>query len=531
MNKSTIYVGLLALTTGLASCDDYLSKNPNEGGDEVLNKAEQIEKLFANSEKTLSSYAVYQLSSSDDFGWTTDIIDQTYSADYKVFNGIAWDVDGLKSDTYGDETWSTEYTRIFYANLILNEIDEVTDLTDTQRTDYLAHAHYLRAISNWELASMYCRPYATETLSTLGLPLKKTTDYEESQERASLEATYKFIEDDLLEAYSTTRTDIETRWKVSRPAVAAMLSRFYLFTCQYDKAVSYADEALKSSVAKLIDFNTLTHIEMSYDNGGDDYGYDYYDSGDGSSDGYDDSYGDSDDGSSSSAMTLLYPQFYGYSATEYTDFTEAYFTNVYRCYDGVYLIPSETLLNLYDQENDLRFDQFFVKGELAAQNGIYIDNDYVYHTFNSDWMGSIMMSGPTVAEVILNKAEAQARQGDYSDAMQTVNLLRVKRMRAGSEGINLTASSQEDAVKKILDERHRELPFIMRWQDIRRLAYNEVDYDDVTPSRSFYVVENNLLDYEQTKTYTLPLKSPRYAQPISELEIKRSGNQLVQNEY
>jgi len=31
--------------------------------------------------------------------------------------------------------------------------------------------------------------------------------------------------------------------------------------------------------------------------------------------------------------------------------------------------------------------------------------------------------------------------------------------------------------------------------------------------------------------YTLPLKSPRYALPLNELEIKRSGNQLVQNEY
>lgn len=521
--KKTLYTGLIALATVLASCDDYLSKNPNEGGDEVLNRAAQIDALFGNSEKMLTSYAQYALSSSDDFGWTTDVIDQLGSADFKVFNGITWDIDGVESDNWGDETWSMEYTRIFYANLVINEIDEVTDATEEQKVNFLAHAHFIRALANWELASIYCRPYAEENLQTPGLPLKKTTSYEESQERASLEETYNFIESDLLEAMNTTRTDIEKRWLVSKPAVAAMLSRFYLFTQQYAKAEEYADQALQCGSASLIDYNTLTHIERTTDMGGYD-DYDYYD------DGEDDS-GDGGDGDQTTGTTLIYPEFYGYSAAEYTDMQEFYFASVYRAYEGAILYPSESLLNIYDHDNDLRFDQFFVAGEMQVSNNVFVDNDYVYHTFNSDWQGPIMVSGPTVAEVILNKAEAQARQGDYTAAMQTVNQLREKRMRTGSEGIDLTAFTQQEAVEEILEERHREMPFIMRWQDIRRLAYNETTYDDITLSRDFYVVDNNTLDYEQTKTYTLPVKSPRYAQPLAEIEIKRSGNQLVQNEY
>lgn len=522
--KKTLYTGLLALTTLFASCDDYLSKNPNEGGDEVLNRSEQIDAMLGNSDKMLMSYAYYSLSSSDDFGWTTDVMDQVSYPDFSVFNGIAWDINGIASQKEGDGMWSNEYERIFYANLIINEIDEVTDLTEEKRTNYLAQAHFLRALANWELVTIYCRPYAEENLSTPGLPLKQTTSYEESQVRATLGETYDFIENDLLEAYKTTRTDIEKRWLVSKPAVAAMLSRFYLFTQDYDKAEQYADEALSSSVASLIDYNTLSHIERTYDNNSYDDWSEY-------SEDYDDEEGSEEGGEETSGTTLSFPEFYGYSSADYTELPELYYATVYVTYEGAYLYPSESLLSIYDQDNDLRFDQFFVKGAMQAENYITVNNDYVYHAFQHEWKGPIMLAGPTVAEVLLNKAEAQARQGKVSEAMQTVNKLRVNRMRAGSEGIELSASSQQEAVEQILEERHREMPFIMRWQDIRRLAYNETSYDDIVPSRDFYGVENNELDYDNIKTYTLPLKSPRYAQPINEEEIKRSNNQLIQNEY
>lgn len=498
--RKTLYAGLLAIAAALTACDDYLSKNPNVGGDEVLNKPEQIDAIFGNS-LLLQSYAVYSLSSSDDFGWTTGVMDQVPYPDAQVFNGIAWDIKGIEAQKSGDEVWSTEYTRIFYANLIINEIDKVEGLTPDNRTDFLAQAHFLRALANWELVSLYCRPYAGENLSTPGLPLKQTTSYEEDQQRATLGDTYKFIENDLKEALATTRTDIEKRWLVSRPAVEAMLSRFYLFTGQYQKAADCADEALKSTVARLTDYNSLQQITISY--GGDDGGLE---------------------------TSLLYPEYWGYSAAQYTDREESYFSTVYRAYESAYLYPSESLISIYDKQHDQRFRQFFVKGGMK-ENGIDVSPDYCYHTFKSDWQGPIMAAGPTVAEVLLNKAEAQARLGQYQEAIQTVNLLRVKRISPDAPDVLLTASTQQEAIMKILEERHREMPFIMRWQDIRRLSYNETQYDDITPVRTFYAVSGNQLDYNETKTYALPLKSPRYALPLATVEIKRSGNQLVQNEY
>lgn len=132
--------------------------------------------------------------------------------------------------------------------------------------------------------------------------------------------------------------------------------------------------------------------------------------------------------------------------------------------------------------------------------------------------------------MILVKAEATCRLGEWQEALQTVNQLREKRFATGSD-YQLIANSQEEALKAILDERHRELPFTMRWFDIRRLAYNETTSDDVAPSRLFYNVENKQADFEHTQEYTLPVKSKRYAQPLPQTEINRSHGQLQQNEY
>jgi hypothetical protein len=104
-------------------------------------------------------------------------------------------------------------------------------------------------------------------------------------------------------------------------------------------------------------------------------------------------------------------------------------------------------------------------------------------------------------------------------------------MRAGGDGIKLEAASQQEAIQLILDERHREMPFVMRWFDIRRLAYNETTADDVTVEHVFYKVIDNVPDGETFIRYTLPVKSHRYAIPITNMEITRSGNQIVQNTY
>lgn len=114
----------------------------------------------------------------------------------------------------------------------------------------------------------------------------------------------------------------------------------------------------------------------------------------------------------------------------------------------------------------------------------------------------------------------------------TANLLRVKRMSSDCPTINLTATSQAEALKVVLEERRRELPFTMRWSDIRRFNNNENPEDDVVIKKQFYPFTSSVvLINEPLKEYVLEPKSRKYACPLPQTDIDASNGQLIQNMY
>jgi hypothetical protein len=131
----------------------------------------------------------------------------------------------------------------------------------------------------------------------------------------------------------------------------------------------------------------------------------------------------------------------------------------------------------------------------------------------------------------LIKAECQARTTDVLGAMTTINALRAKRMEPGA-WVDLTATDKADALKKVLEERRREMPFVQRWFDIRRLNNNEDPSDDVELTRTFYPYTISSVQATQpVKTYALPKNSRRFAAPIPRTEIISSDGKIEQNKY
>lgn len=494
--KKIIYfiAALVTASATLTSCNDYLDTVQSKGNDEVLTSGKQVEALFANSE-TFNTKTIFNVFASDDYGLTTDIYDALGYVDENIVNALSWNITDVESNPYGDEAWNGEYKKIFNANLVFNNLDELKDASNAEKNEYAAQAHMLRAMAMWSLVNTYCLPYSSENASALGLPLKQTTSYEESMERATLQQTYDFILADLDEAEKTSNTTIAAnkRWWVSRPAVEAMKARVYLFMQEYDKAATHAAEALKCSDTQLDDYNQLGYrvAQVSLDG---------------------------------ELKDVNYSELYRYSDNQMANYKENYLSEYYT---GEYaLIPSEELISLYDQDNDLRFKQFFNKYALWEQGIGGFGDDILYHKFKD-----MIQAGPTVPEMLLTEAEALARQGNWQEAMPLVNKLRQNRMASDATDIELSTDNQEEAVKEILAERHREMPFVMRWFDVRRLSCNEVAYDDVAIERDFYRVSDNAVDDSELDHYTLPVGSKRYAQPIIYLEVTRSSGQIVQNPY
>ena len=503
-------IGLLALAS--ASCNDYLAEQPSKTTSLVPSTTDHLEYLL-NSYSTFyqeaNSTAIY---SSDDYGLYTEMYDAKNTAyGIEAVEFALWDTEYLPNES-SDGFWTSEYKKIFIANMVLEYIPQVSG-DETTKARLEAEAHLVRAYSLWELANTYCLPYTEENKDELGLVIKQTTSFDESTVRATLEATYQLIEQDIQAAL---KTDVELTmqnnkyrtWRASLPAVYAFAARYYLFRNNYSEALNYANKALEKH-SELVDYNT----EMRYS---DNKSTVVINSG-------------TED---EEVVEILYP----YTHDNQSDMTDMlgwkefyYFRMLY--HSSWWFCPSTDLMDLYDKDYDLRWKYHYVENysyDRGLTSPAYEWPGYIF------FCNDRIPSGPTVAEMLLTKAECQARLGSFGDAMTTVNQLRAARMdnTAPADRINLSASSQAEAITKILEERRREMPFTMRWYDIRRFNNNEDPNDDVTLTREFYPYTSaSVQGNEAVRTYTLEKNSRRYAQPILNSEIESSQGAIQQNTY
>ena len=159
--------------------------------------------------------------------------------------------------------------------------------------------------------------------------------------------------------------------------------------------------------------------------------------------------------------------------------------------------------NLYNSYavNDLRQSAFY---SLTSDSIPVFDGAYVGST-------GYFFSGIGTDEMYLTRAEGYARQGNVALAMSDLNTLLQARWLTGFF-TTLSASTADEALAIILNERNKELPFteLIRWIDLRRLNRD---------SRFAKTLFRNL----NGQVYSLPPNDNRYVYPIPPDEIKLSG--------
>lgn len=491
----------------MVSCDDFLSKAPSKEENLEIKTVEQLEALIANhnsKSKSIESNKI-ALYSSDNFEYSKEL----YKTPKQIMPSMAlyqyytWNME-LASDDSNDTGWGDYFDRIYNANLIINEIDKASGRDDDKRR-LKAEAHFIRAHNYLSLASIYCLPYGPATKQEDGLPLKRSTSFEERLDRVSLEETYDFIENDIKEALkidvSLYRDDLRRTWRANKAAACALASRFYLLKGMYAEAEKYADMALKEDDT-LIDY-TSGVITQKAEVGLDE---------------------------NMMPIMITFPSTWTNRIDDLTFSRETdmyYQKSIITFVDLCWLIPSRRLLNLYDQEHDLRYRYFIVPqfSYTLLVRGAFPG----YCTYNHE-----ITSGLSVAEMLLIKAECMVRTGqNVAGAMDVLNRLRDKRISkdAPAEVRFLSASDKQEALRLVLDERSREMPFTMRWSDIRRCNFNEDPSDDITITRSFYDMDAYKVKDDQPKEYTLAPGSRRYAAPIPKNEITSAQGVIKQNRY
>lgn len=364
-------------------------------------------------------------------------------------NMYLWQKDNLFALNTND--WTLTYRPVFTANTILEGL-KTLPLTPNNRADYnnvKGEALYIRGKAFLKAAGLWTAAYDAGTASTqLGIPLRLSSNFNTQSVRGNLQETYDQIIADLVASAALLPGRPLSALRPSKPAAFALLARTYLYTGNYAKAALYADSSLQL-YNTLIDYNTLD-----------------------------------------STLAYPIPKFNAEVIHESLIGAVGPINNTKAKVDTM-------LYNSYSP-NDLRKSIFF----RAGANGT--------HAFKGSYEGNItLFGGVATDEVLLIRAESNARLGNINSAMSDLNTLLTNRFKTGTF-TRLSATSSAAALSIILTERRKELLMRgIRWDDLKRLNKQGAN---ITLTRII-----------QGSTYTLLPNDLRYALPIPDDIIQLTG--------
>ena len=520
LKNIAIYGLMLAAAANLVACDEWLSIEPSKSTQKTLETTEQIDALLGNFSK-FHQESCTPAYGSDDWGIFPEFHTAKSGGVYNATSQLPYLLYGDEVDDSRYSVWQAEYPKIYLANVAIEQAMNVVG-PEEDKANLKAEGHFLRAYSMFNLALAHTLYYTGENGDELGLSLQ-TTDFEDSSARANLADTWAAIDADLQEALKITvklqgKDGRRRVWRATTASVNAFAARYYLYRGDLDSAKSYAEKAL-AEYNTLADYNQTMSFSQTTA-----------------------SYVINTKTGTEEKVTIYYPSTYNNRLATVANFgkwfdMEGFYLARDMYHASWWFVPSQDLVDTYaidlpggDTQNDLRYRYYFVE-------------DFSLRTCEKDpafrWWGVMayemeaLDAGPSVAEMLLIKAECQARAGEYAAAMTTIAPLRKARIDA-SVYTELTATSKDDAIKKVLQERRREMCFTMRWYDLKRLNANDYAADDVTVTRQYYEYNpaaGTVLMDKGVKTFTLEPNSRHYAIPIPKTEIANSKGAIQQNVY
>lgn len=457
-NKLNIAILLLILSLPAACSKQFLDKKPSTN---IVTPStlSELQALLDNSTYCNSTSALVTLSADEYYFLDYD----NYLAERSITtrNAYIWLKD-LYDGGRKIPDWNEPYNGIFIANSVLSILPDIVPSTESERQLWKhikGWAMFIRSYLFFDLVKNFSPAYDELTASAdLGIPLKLTANIDEIVQRSSVLETYNRIISDLKEAVQLLSAEFpyNNRNRPSKVAAYAMLSRVFLSMRKYQEAEVYADSCL-NMYNSLIDYNNVSTTSAT-------------------------PFGINNEESIFSSHQVFD---YLITTTSSLNTSVSVDTNLIQSYD----------------HNDLRLLIFYrqnSQGTYSRKRDYYGSGNYPY-------------SGLATDEMILVKAECLARRGEYDAAMETLNQLLVKRYKSGAF-IPLVASSSEEALNLVLNERRKELVFRgLRWMDLKRL--NKEGFN-ITLERELNGVK-----------YVLPPNDPRYVFPIPDDEIALSGIQ------
>ena len=168
----------------------------------------------------------------------------------------------------------------------------------------------------------------------------------------------------------------------------------------------------------------------------------------------------------------------------------------------VFFEPSEKVKQLFNRTTDVRFDAYFLVGNIAGDTALI-------RKFYTSSRGPKIVDPKFMrtAEMYLIRAEARAEQNDLAGAAADINTLRAARIAGYT---NVSFPGKDEAITNILNERFKELAFEgFRYFDLKRRNL------PVTRLAS---------DVQSTQWISLPANDFKFTLPIPQTELFANPN-------
>lgn len=493
MKLRIIYTLLLTIT--LSSCNSFLDVKPS--GRLIPTETQQLSSLMNNTHVFDWFYLDNNIGSSYGYRGDNFRMSETQEMSYGLGSPI--------SDRYAAYTfyepmidfnayyyyfWNWNYRAINIFNTIIDGIQDLGDSsTDAQsvvaQTKAARAYHYLvAAVVNgpmWDPAgdnTVKVMPYRTDSSPTSANPQLSDT-----------EDMFAKIWEDLDSSLESIPTLVSNPIWVNRSAAHAIRAQFFMYKRDWPNMLKEANDAWVTAGsdpdALLYDFNDFRYkIVGTPPTDGTDHEV---------------------------SLSIEYAPGGVHSASE--PFSEARGReNLFwrRAASSSNIYPSDSYFALFDQDKDLRYNMFMLKGNGATYSGGHNDGIQLMY-YRANKLGS--SHGITYPEVLLMRAEANARLGNTSEALIDLNTLRKYRyVRASSDpdsindlpgGAGLT---QDELLYEIIKERRREMPYnsFHRTVDIKRYFHDTgKPWSQTSLSHSIGTREFNVTLHKHS--FTLPI--------------------------
>jgi len=278
----TTFCCLLALGLTLTACDEKEILNPapdlslaaTNVFDTPARVLGQVNGMYADL-KSGSFYGGRYLMLSDIRG--EEFINRLQN----VFTGYdAWNHTITSGSNDALTTWSTAYTAINQANLVIDGLAANPDVVDAATSaQYIGEAKFVRALSYFALITLYGQPYAEDNGASLGVPLRlagAANTANNDMARSTVAQVYTQILQDLNEAETalplTYSTALLNTTRAHRNSAIALKTRVYLNMNKFDEVVTEAQKIVTAAapfkattgVAHQLQPNILTVFTTDY---------------------------------------------------------------------------------------------------------------------------------------------------------------------------------------------------------------------------------------------------------------------------